>query len=152
MTLRLGQPGEKLIKDSEVLMLKPYHGAADAPEIFTIGWGAIRYLDGTRVRLTSPPITKEQAQALFARDTFTPLQCLEACISKELGQNQVDALVSLIFNIGTTNFEHSMLLRNINRGEEDRIEDRWLAWDHAAGREVGGLLKRRKAEYALFIS
>lgn len=149
--MRLGDAGQKLIKHYEQLRLAPYHGAADRPDLWSIGWGATRYLDGSRIFPTTPPITEFQAQALFLRDTFAPLQCVEACIQRELGQNQIDALVALVYNIGEANFEHSTLRRNINRGEDDRIEAQWLKWDHANGKEVKGLFTRRQSEYALFL-
>ena len=150
--MQLGDAGQKLIKHYEQLRLAPYHGAADRADLWSIGWGATRYLDGGKIFPSTPPISEPQAQALFLRDTLTPLQYVEACIQPELTQNQIDALVALIYNIGESNFEHSTLRRNINRGEADRIKAQWLKWDHANGREVRGLLTRRKSEYVLFIS
>src|SRR5579859_665406 len=55
-----------LIKSFEGLMLKPYHCAADRPDVFTIGYGTIKYPPyfrrGKIVALTDSAITEAQAE------------------------------------------------------------------------------------------
>lgn len=151
MIPRLGPDGEKLIKFYEELCLGVYHGQADAPDVWTIGWGAIRFLDGSRCVPSTPPITEPQAESLFMRDTHTPLVTIDGMVKADLEQHQIDALTAFIFNVGVTAFQHSTLLRNINRGETDRIPAQWLKWDIASGHAVGGLEKRRQKELDLFM-
>jgi lysozyme len=40
----------------------------------------------------------------------------------------------------------------VNRGEWDAAAEAFMSWTKAGGKEVAGLVKRRKAEVALFLS
>jgi GH24 family phage-related lysozyme (muramidase) len=40
----------------------------------------------------------------------------------------------------------------VNRGEWDDAAHAFMSWTKAGGKEVAGLVKRRKAEVALFLS
>ena len=65
-----------------------------------------------------------------------------------INQNQFDALVSFDFNTGA--LDKSNVLSSINGGRMDQVESDLLMWDHAGGRVLLGLLRRRKAEATLF--
>jgi lysozyme len=69
-----------------------------------------------------------------------------------LNQNQFDALVSLIFNIGARAFHASTLLVKLKARDYPGAADEFLKWDHAGGQVLPGLLNRRKAERALFLT
>ena len=63
----------------------------------------------------------------------------------DLSQNQFDALVSFIFNVGFGNFEKSTLLATLDSDEFNR-------WIYVGGVKSKGLIKRRKDEKDLFDS
>ena len=69
-----------------------------------------------------------------------------------INQNQFDALVSLCFNIGAGNFRSSTLLRVLNAGNLMAAADQFLVWDKVAGQVSDGLVRRRAAERALFVT
>jgi hypothetical protein len=69
-----------------------------------------------------------------------------------LRQGQFDPLVSFVFNIGPGAFQSSTLLRKFNRRDERGAADELLRWSRAGGRVLDGLLRRRRAERALFLS
>jgi lysozyme len=46
----------------------------------------------------------------------------------------------------------STLLRELNAGHYRTAADEFLKWDHAGGRVLLGLTRRRQAERALFLS
>jgi lysozyme len=73
-------------------------------------------------------------------------------VKVELTQDQFDALVSLVFNIGGGNFERSTLLKKINARNFDGAADEFPRWNRAAGKVMAGLTKRRHAEQSLFQS
>jgi len=61
-------------------------------------------------------------------------------------EHRFDALVSLSFNVGV-----GVLPRLVNTRDLHAIASRWLAYDHAGGVVLPGLLVRRRAEAALFL-
>ena len=67
-------------------------------------------------------------------------------------QGLFDACVCLSYNIGVGGFQRSTLRQRILRNEPlDRIADGFLMYTKAGGRELAGLVRRRKAEIALFM-
>jgi lysozyme len=65
-------------------------------------------------------------------------------------------MVSLCFNIGSGNFRTSSVLKFHLAGSVDAAADAFLLWDkaHVDGvlQEVAGLLARRQAERALYLT
>jgi len=49
------------VRSNEGCILHPYLDTSDTP---TIGWGNTRYMDGTYVQMTDPPISQAQADML----------------------------------------------------------------------------------------
>ena len=69
-----------------------------------------------------------------------------------LTQNQLDALVSLCYNIGVGAIAKSTLVRKLNSGDIQGAANEFLKWDKAGGRTLPGLTRRRVAERQLFLS
>lgn len=61
----------------------------------------------------------------------------------DLSQNQFDALISFIFNVGIGNFEKSALLATLDGEEFER-------WIYSNGKVLKGLQERRQHEKELF--
>jgi GH24 family phage-related lysozyme (muramidase) len=137
--VRVSQSGIDAIKRHEGLRLNAYD---DGVGIRTIGWGHARTTENT--------ITIERAEELLREDIEVCERCIADNVHVPLTQGQHDALVSLIFNIGVGAFTKSTLLRKINAGEP--AADEFLRWNKGGGRELPGLVKRREAERAMFIS
>ena len=77
--------------------------------------------------------------------------CIDAHVEPELTQNERDALISLIYNIGCGNFKGSTLLMLLNAGNMTGAANQFGRWDRAAGRVMPGLQARREAETQLFL-
>jgi len=147
---KLGEAGIKLIKEFEGLKLESYQ---DDKGIWTIGYGT--------TRLNGSPVTKGMqinsivAVALFRGDCGDRLLFLDSCMITNLNQNQVDSLVSLSYNIGKSGFFDSTLRKIIN-SRQTVTEDLFTRWNKIRinGELVvsDGLIRRRKAEYKLFMS
>ncbi|HLI61923.1 MAG TPA: lysozyme [Terriglobales bacterium] len=73
-------------------------------------------------------------------------------VTVPLTQNQFDALVDFVFNVGAENFARSTLLRELNAGNTAGAAAQFLLWKWAGGVVSPGLLRRRQAEAALFES
>ena len=69
-----------------------------------------------------------------------------------LTQGRFDALVSFAFNVGLGNLQRSTIRMKHNRGEFDEAAEAFMMWTKAGGRELPGLVKRRKDEKALYLS
>ncbi len=97
-------------------------------------------------------ITKEECDAILARDLARFEDAVNRLVTVPLNQNEFDALVSLVFNIGEGAFKNSTVLRKLNAGDRKGAADAILMWDKAGGHVVKGLTNRRRAERELFLS
>jgi lysozyme len=71
-------------------------------------------------------------------------------VTYPINQNEFDALVDFSFNDGNAALDGSTLLKDVNEGNLDGAAAQFQLWDHAAGKVVAGLLRRRLAEAAEF--
>lgn len=67
-------------------------------------------------------------------------------------QGAFDALVSFAFNAGLGNLQRSTIRIKANRGDWDGAAEAFMAWTKGGGRVLPGLVRRRQAEKALFLS
>jgi lysozyme len=135
------------IKEHEGLRLKAYK---DSVGVWTIGYG-----DTGPDVVEGLIITKEEVEERLRKR----LREFEGYVLKYvrvgMTQNQFDALVSLVYNIGPTNFKDSTLLKKLNAGDYQGAADQFLVWNK--GRVDGklvvinGLTNRRKSERELFL-
>jgi lysozyme len=119
----------------------------DQVGVWTIGYGHT----GPDVTL-GLTITQDQAQNLLAQDVSSAAACVNNVVTVELAQDEYDALVDFVFNLGAGAFTGSTLLRDLNAGDFSAAAAQFDEWDHAGGAVVAGLLRRRQAEAALFSS
>lgn len=68
-----------------------------------------------------------------------------------LSQNQFDALVSLVYNIGETAFSNSTLLKKLNAKDYQGAADQFPRWNKGGGQVLKGLVRRRADERDLFL-
>lgn len=69
----------------------------------------------------------------------------------DLVQNEFDACISFIFNLGFKNFSGSTLLRRINaKAGSDEIIYEFVRWNKSGGVVLPGLTYRRQSEALLF--
>lgn len=134
--------GLVLTEQFEGLRLSAYQ---DQVGVWTIGYGHT----GNDV---TPDLTITQAQAeqLLQQDVASACSCVNNNVAVQLSQDEFNALVDFVFNLGAGAFEGSTLLRDLNAGNFSGAATQFDAWDHAGGAVVAGLLRRRQAETALF--
>lgn len=140
--------GIDLIKSFESLRLKPYLCPSNIP---TIGWGATTYSNGMKVQLTDAPITVQHAEDLLRHHLAKFEEAVSSAITSQINENQFSALVSFAYNVGQGAFKTSTLVKLINKGDKQGAADQFLRWTKAGGKELPGLVKRRKAERDLFL-
>jgi len=139
------------IKNSEGLELKAYKRKGD---VWTIGYGSTYYEDNTRIK-QGDVITLERAESLLKLKVEKEyLPQLKSIIKANLNDNQLSALLSLIYNIGAGNLKKSALPGIINKNpNSETIRNVWLTQNIRIGSQFEkGLRLRRKREVDLYFS
>jgi lysozyme len=95
-------------------------------------------------------IEEAQANAILARDVRGAEQAVTRMVKVTLTQNQFDALVDFVFNLGQGKLAASTLLKELNLGHYDAACEQLLLWDRAGAQENATLKARRSAESALW--
>lgn len=137
-----GKDGLALTEQFEGCRLNAYQ---DQVGVWTIGYGHT----GPEVN-AGLTITQAQAEAYLAADVQSAAACVNQLVSVALSQQEFDALVDFVFNLGQGAFAGSTLLRELNGGQFTAAAAQFDRWDRAGGAVVAGLLRRRQAETALF--
>lgn len=167
--MKLSEAGAKLMHQYEGYRNKPYLCPA---HIWTIGWGHVLYQEQIKLPVvrvngytgllrSEYPLkpedarvwTKEEIQELFDADIASfergVLRLAPAVAGR---QGAFDACVSFSFNAGLGNFQRSTIRIKTNRQEWEDAAQAFMAWTKGGGKELPGLVKRRKAEKELFLS
>jgi lysozyme len=134
---------KQTIKDHEGLRLTAYK---DGGGVWTIGYGHT----GSDVRegLTIP---LSEAERLLTRDLRTAEGYVNRLVQVKLTQNQFDALVSFVYNLGGEAFANSTMLRLLNAGDYEGAAKQFPRWNKDNGKVVQGLINRRAKEQELFL-
>ncbi len=141
--MELSATGLALIKKYEGLRTRAYLCPAG---VWTIGYGST----GADV-VKGLKLSPGEAEARLCRD----LVRFEEAVRREAlpaRQGQYDAMVSLAFNIGVAAFARSTLLERHRVGDFASAAAQFGRWTKVKGRELKGLVRRRSAERALYLS
>lgn len=144
--MHVSPSGVDLICNFEGLRLKAYD---DGVGVWTIGYGTTKYPNGIRVK-KGDTCTLEQAKAYMQNDLKAFEQTVNSAIKVPLNQNQFDALVSLAYNIGTSGFKNSTLVKKLNAGDIRGAAAQFDVWNKGGGKVMQGLVNRRAVERKLF--
>ena len=112
-------------------------------DVPTIGWGTTA---GVKAGDT---ITPTQALGRLARDAELAKAGVVRCVTVPLTQGELDAYVSLAYNIGAGAFCSSTLVKKLNRQDYTGACGEIRRWCYFKGRKLPGLVKRREAEYRM---
>lgn len=139
-----------IIKSFEGLFLKPYLCPA---KVATIGYGTIKYPNGTKVRLTDAAITEAKAMEYLMFEINQKSRAIDPMLREDLTGNQFAALISFAYNLGEGALRQSTLLKKVNANPLDaQIRGEFQKWIYADGKKLNGLLRRRNAEADLYFS
>ena len=139
--MKLGERGTEILKYFEGCKLTAYQ---DSVGVWTIGYG---HTKGVYDGMT---ITQDQAEQMLLSELEEYEGYIENMVTVPLTQNQFDALVVWIYNLGPTNFKNSTLLKELNAGNYNAAGQEITRWNKAGGKVLAGLVKRREAEAELF--
>jgi lysozyme len=168
--MKLSKAGEDLMHKYEGFRSRPYLCPA---HIHTIGFGHVLYQEQIRlpvVRVEGKDVpmirkemplkpednrvwTKTEIDELFRDDVASFERGVLRLVPGVVGrQGSFDALVSISFNFGLGNLQRSTIRMRANRGDWDGAADAFRVWTKGGGKVLPGLVKRREAEIALFLS
>jgi lysozyme len=124
----------------------------DPVKIPTIGYGSIWRLDGTRVEMTDPPITRVEAVARMGDEVSRKCETAVArYITVSLHPLMHGALVSWTYNLGAGALAGANLRKVINARDWGRVTAEFAKWRMAKGVILAGLVRRQEAEAAMFM-
>lgn len=146
MSKSVSQSGLNLIKQFEGCKLTAY---TDSVGVWTIGYGitnADKSITGTTIK-SGLKITQNQADKWLKESVekiYLP-KVLKYDEKYDWSQNELDALISFCYNIGSID----QLTKNGTRSKSE-ISTKILEYNKAGGKVLIGLSNRRNAEKALF--
>lgn len=124
------------------------HHPEDPPNVWTLGFGST-YWDGKPV-IEGLTCTRDTALPQLDGGLATAAHCINITVHVTLTQHEFDACVDLVYNIGCTRWLNSTARARLNAGDYSGASIAFEMWDRAGGNVMAGLLRRRKAEEALF--
>lgn len=103
-------------------------------DVPTIGHGSTRYEDGTRVKLTDKPVTKQRAEQLARNLMSVDESRFRASIPNvSLYQEEYDLYLDFVGQYGIGNWRSSSMRRHLMAGEYQQACDSLLRWRFAGG-------------------
>jgi lysozyme len=142
MTISTSAHGLALIRKHEGLRFRAYRCPTGK---VTIGYGH------TRTAKEGQVISKAAAESLLMEDVEDAEKIVDRLVNVPLNQNQFDALVSFVFNIGAGKFGSSTLLKRLNAGNYAGAAKEFSRWVFGGGVRLAGLANRRADEKTLFL-
>lgn len=141
--MKTNQAGIDLIKEFEGCRLQSYK---DIVGVWTIGFGHT----GADV-YEHMSINEAMAEQLLRQDLEKFEQGVTKMLKVKIDANQFSALVSFAYNLGLGNLKSSTLIKCLNMLHYEDAAKEFLKWTKAGGKEVAGLVRRRRAEKDLFL-
>ncbi|MGJ8514681.1 Lysozyme RrrD [Carnimonas sp. R-84981] len=134
-----------LIEAFEGLNFDAYPDPGSGAQPWTIGYGHTRGVrHGDRA-------TPRQIVGYLQMDIANAEHNVNRYVSVDITQNQFDALIDFVFNLGAGNFSTSTLLKKLNAGDIEGAASEFPRWVHSGGKVMSGLVSRRHAEQSLFM-
>jgi lysozyme len=124
----------------------------DPVGIWTIAYGSIWRLDGTRVEGTDEPITREQGMALMHLELVHKCEpAVDRLVTVPMQSLMRGALISFCYNLGEGAFRASGLRRAVNEQRWGDVRAEFAKYRVAKGQIMPGLIRRRAAEAEMFL-
>lgn len=112
---------------------KPY---LDSGKVATIGIGSTKYENGSTVKMTDKPITKERAiqisKAHISKDEVAFRKSLQGV---KLTQTEYDVYLDFVYNFGQSNWNQSSMRRLLLQNKPRQACDALLKWKYVAKRD-----------------
>lgn len=113
---------------------------------WTIGWG---FTEGVK---EGDRTTRQEADRRFDVEVAKRVAIVKRLCTLEPNENELAALVCLVYNIGESNFRTSTVLRRHNAGDKAAAARAFRLFNMAQGKRSDGLEQRRIAESQLYLT
>lgn len=138
------------LREWEAFRAHAYLDEVAKPPVWTIGYGDT--LGVKRGDVTTEPEAAIRLQDRVAREFAPEVWDALPGFQDRILPYEFDALLGLVYNIGTGNFRSSTLAAMLNRGERAALAaEQFAVWNHSGGVEVRDLTKRRAREMRVFL-
>jgi lysozyme len=144
--MKTSDKGVALIKAHEGKRLSSYRCPGG---VWTVGYGHTTAAGHPTV-VPGMRITEREAEEILRRDLSRFEDRVNKLVKVPLTQGQFDALVSFDFNTGA--LHSSSLLKKLNAGNHAAVPAQFMRWTKGGGRELPGLVRRRRDEAELWRS
>jgi len=139
----------ELCRHFEGFRSKPYICPAGYP---TIGYGTVWKPDGSKVTMEHSPISKELANDWLVSELRSnyAVAVLKASPNLVVNHSALAAMIDFAYNLGGARYRASTLRRKIDAQDWEGAKVELDRWVRGGGIVLPGLVRRRKAEAALF--
>jgi lysozyme len=134
--------GRQLLTDREGKRLKAY---LDTKGIPTIGVGHTSAAGPPDVEM-GMTITDEECDEILGRDLAKFEAVLDEALDEEVADHEYDALLSIMFNVGTQ-FATSTAIKRLNEGDRPGCAEAIMMWN-----KPPEIIGRRKTEQRQFLT
>jgi lysozyme len=157
--MKVSDEAKKMIAHHEGVRFKPYRCPA---LLWTIGVGHVIDPNHIKVPLNERKdlpiptgwdrtLSMAEVDDILATDLASFERGVLRLCPSGLTQSRFSALVSFAFNVGLGNLQRSTIRMCHNRGDFEAAAEAFMQWTKAGGKELPGLVKRRKDERALYL-
>jgi lysozyme len=147
--MQMSQEGiDALLKKFEGCKLKSYRCPAN---VCTIGYGHTSAAGAPEVK-DGMIITQKEADDILRRDLVKYETAVYGMVHQPLSQHQFDVLVDFAYNAGVGALKSSTLLKKVNAAQFDDVPAELMKWTKGGGKVLPGLVRRRQAESAWWVS
>ena len=130
--------------------MKPYICPAGVP---TIGVGATTYEDGSKVKMSDPPLSEQRVDQLleFHAQAYLDAAVKLSLVLADRPESHV-AIGDFAFNLGTTRYKASTLRKRVEAEDWEGAADEMMKWVWGGGKKLPGLVKRRTVDANLLLT
>lgn len=140
---KINAAGIKLVKDAEGFRGEAYKCPAG---VWTIGYG---HTEGVK---EGDAITMNKAHLLLSDELSEFAEKVREACATPPNENELAAMTSLAYNIGIAGFRKSTVLKCHDKAQYESAARAFSMWNKAGGKVLPGLVRRRAAEAALYLT
>jgi len=138
------------ISEKGINFIKSFEGFSSTIYLCPAGYKTIGYGHLIKKHKNFTSITESEALELLKKDILHAENTVIRLTNIALNQNQFDALVSFVFNVGSGAYQRSTLRAKVNRGAHQEVPLEFMRWIRVNGIVSRGLVNRRFAEAELY--
>lgn len=134
-------------------LIKKYEGFSSQAYKCPAGVWTVGYGHTGRDVYEGVTITEKEASLLLEKEIRKLEEEVLVYLDNKPSINELDALTSLVYNVGLGAFKKSRLLKRINAKDNgELISKEWIEFNKVNGKVVKGLLRRRAEEISLYFT